>query len=34
MDSLNFPKAVLANAFIIENVPYQWKKGETEAWQI
>lgn len=34
MDTLNFPKAVLANAFIIENVPYQWKKGETEAWQI
>lgn len=24
---------VLANAFIIENVPYHWKKGRIEKWQ-
>ncbi|MCG9876257.1 MAG: DUF2071 domain-containing protein [Leptospiraceae bacterium] len=33
MDSLNLPSAILANAFIIENVPYSWKKGETENWK-
>ncbi|PSL43908.1 uncharacterized protein DUF2071 [Chitinophaga niastensis] len=24
---------VLANAFIIENIPYHWKKGKTEVWK-
>jgi len=24
---------VLANAFMIENIPYYWKKGKTEIWQ-
>ena len=24
--------AVLANAFIIENIPYWWKKGKTDHW--
>jgi len=27
-----FPDAVLANAFIVENIPYQWKKGKIEVW--
>ena len=25
--------AVLANAFIIENIPYYWKKGKIEKWK-
>jgi hypothetical protein len=29
---MGIPKAPLANAFIIENVPYHWKKGRTEIW--
>lgn len=32
LDNLNLEKIVLANAFIIENVPYYWKKGRTEKW--
>jgi hypothetical protein len=27
---LNFQKLILANAFIIENIPYSWKKGKKE----
>ena len=27
-----FPGAVLANAFIVENIPYHWKKGKIELW--
>lgn len=27
-----FPNAVLANAFIVENIPYHWKKGKIEVW--
>ena len=23
---------VLANAFLVENIPYYWKKGKTETW--
>ena len=33
LDSLNLETATLANAFIIENIPYQWKKGRIEKWQ-
>ena len=29
----NFKGAVLASAFIIENIPYYWKKGRTEIWK-
>lgn len=25
-------QAVLANAFVIRNIPYYWKKGKTEPW--
>ena len=33
LNSLNLTSAVLANAFIIEDIPYYWKKGEIESWQ-
>lgn len=29
----NFKGIVLANAFIIENIPYYWKKGKMELWK-
>jgi len=29
----NLENPVLANAFIVENIPYYWKKGKTEKWQ-
>ncbi|MCF6407249.1 DUF2071 domain-containing protein [Chitinophaga filiformis] len=32
-DSLNIESPVLANAFIINNVPYYWKKGKREVWK-
>ncbi len=25
--------AILANAFIIKNIPYYWKKGRIEQWK-
>jgi uncharacterized protein YqjF (DUF2071 family) len=33
LDSLNLQGAVLANAFIIKNIPYYWKKGKIENWK-
>jgi hypothetical protein len=33
LTSLNLKSTVLANAFIIRNVPYHWKKGRKEKWQ-
>jgi len=33
MNSLNLKNSVLANAFIIENIPYYWKKGKIEQWK-
>ena len=33
LNSLNLEEAVLANAFIINNVPYHWKKGKKEIWK-
>lgn len=30
--NLNVEGVVLANAFVIENIPYHWKKGKTEKW--
>lgn len=27
-----FNNAVLANAFVIKNIPYYWKKGKVETW--
>ena len=32
LDKLNLKGIVLANAFIIEHIPYYWKKGRTEQW--
>ena len=32
LDGLQLKNCVLANSFIIENVPYQWKKGKKELW--
>ena len=32
LKSFNFKNCVLANAFVIENVPYYWKKGKVEKW--
>lgn len=31
--SLELEGMVLANAFIIKNIPYWWKKGRKEVWQ-
>lgn len=31
--NLNLTGARLANAFIIRNIPYNWKKGKTEVWK-
>ena len=31
--SLKLANPILANAFIIENIPYYWKKGKIEQWK-
>lgn len=33
INKLNFQNSVLANAFVIENIPYYWKKGKIEKWK-
>lgn len=33
IDQFNFNECVLANAFIIEDIPYYWKKGIIEKWE-
>ena len=33
LDQMALPNSVLANAFIIKNVPYEWEKGKTELWK-
>jgi uncharacterized protein YqjF (DUF2071 family) len=33
INSLKFTEAVLANAFIIKDIPYYWKKGKIEVWK-
>lgn len=33
LSSLKLEKPVLANAFIIKNIPYYWKKGKKEIWK-
>jgi len=33
INQFNFRNVVLANAFMIENIPYYWKKGKTEIWK-
>jgi len=32
LNTLNLGDAVLANAFVIKNIPYYWKKGKIEKW--
>jgi hypothetical protein len=29
---IGHPQAVLANAFVVEHIPYHWKKGIAEPW--
>jgi hypothetical protein len=33
LNSLQLENMVLANAFVIENIPYYWKKGKIELWK-
>lgn len=33
LDRMNFQNVVLANAFVIEDIPYYWKKGRIEQWK-
>ncbi|MFM9949257.1 MAG: DUF2071 domain-containing protein [Saprospiraceae bacterium] len=33
LNTLNLENPVLANAFIIHNIPYYWKKGKIEVWK-
>lgn len=33
IDSFQFENPILANAFIVENIPYYWKKGKKELWK-
>jgi hypothetical protein len=32
LDSLKLQNSFLANAFVIKNIPYSWKKGKIELW--
>ena len=33
IQSLNVKGIVLANAFLIRNVPYYWRKGKKDVWK-
>ncbi len=33
LTSLNLQNALLANAFVIKDIPYFWKKGKIEQWE-
>lgn len=33
LDTMKFQNVVLANAFIIEDISYHWKKGRIEQWK-
>jgi uncharacterized protein YqjF (DUF2071 family) len=33
LDTIKLKNPVLANAFVIRNIPYQWKKGKIELWK-
>lgn len=33
LNNHQFSRAVLANAFVIENIPYYWKKGKLDQWK-
>jgi hypothetical protein len=32
LETLGLGHAILANAFIVENIAYHWKKGVAEPW--
>ena len=32
LDELSHGNAILANAFVVKNIPYHWKKGSAEPW--
>lgn len=32
LEKLNLSEAKLANAFVVKNIPYYWKKGQIEKW--
>jgi hypothetical protein len=34
LEQRGFGNAVLASAFVVENIPYYWKKGVIENWQL
>jgi Uncharacterized conserved protein (COG2071) len=33
LSSLKLESPILANAFVIKNIPYYWKKGKIESWK-
>ncbi|MFD2432581.1 hypothetical protein ACFSO9_02935 [Mesonia maritima] len=33
LNTLKLENPLLANAFIIRNIPYYWKKGKIEEWK-
>jgi hypothetical protein len=33
INDLKLKDMVLANAFVIQNIPYYWKKGKTDTWK-
>jgi hypothetical protein len=33
LDSLKLDHPLLANAFVVRNIPYYWKKGKMEKWK-
>ena len=33
IENYNLNDVKLANAFIIRNIPYHWKKGKIESWK-
>jgi uncharacterized protein YqjF (DUF2071 family) len=33
LNSIKLENPILANAFVIKNIPYYWKKGKTETWK-
>jgi hypothetical protein len=33
LNSLKLENPILANAFVIKNIPYYWKKGKIELWK-
>lgn len=33
IEQMNISSIVLANAFLIQNIPYYWKRGKTDLWK-